>query len=106
MIIDDLGRRTDRRYDKFPVGSRGRANGWITAVSLAGSSAGLLVAGVLLDHGWTYGTVMAMMGIGQLIAATIAFLAYPETAHLSLEQLNPEDRADLTNRDGSTVTAT
>ena len=35
------------------------------------------------------------MGIGQLIAAVIAFVAYPETAHLSLEQLNPEDRPDV-----------
>jgi MFS family permease len=93
------------RAELFTTGSRGRANGWITAVSLAGSSAGLLAAGVLLDHGWSYGTVMAMMGSGQLIAATIAFFAYPETAHLSLEQLNPEDQADLRGRNGSAITA-
>ena len=33
------------RAELFGTGSRGRANGWITAVSLAGSSVGLLVAG-------------------------------------------------------------
>ncbi len=79
------------RAELFPTGNRGRANGWITAVSLAGSSFGLLAAGALLDRGWTYGAVMALMGIGQLVAAVVAFVAYPETAHLELEQLNPED---------------
>ena len=83
------------RAELFSTGSRGRANGWITAVSLIGSSIGLLIAGYLLDHGWSYGPVMGLMGIGQLIAAAIAFVAYPETAHLSLEQLNPEDQVDL-----------
>ena len=79
------------RAELFPTGNRGRANGWITAVSLAGSSGGLLLAGALLDRGWTYGAVMALMGVGQVVAAIIAFVAYPETAHLELEQLNPED---------------
>jgi MFS family permease len=83
------------RAELFGTGTRGRANGWITAVSLAGSSVGLIAAGYLLDRGWSYGAVMGVMGIGQLVAAVIAFLAYPETAHLSLEQLNPEDRPDL-----------
>jgi len=92
------------RSELFSTGSRGRANGWITAVSLVGSSVGLLVAGVLLDRGWTYGVVMAVMGIGQLIAATIAFVAYPETAHLTLEQLNPEDRVDADRRDPGVTT--
>lgn len=86
------------RAELFTTGSRGRANGWITAVSLAGSSFGLLAVGILLDRGWSYGTVMAMMGIGQLVAAAIAFFAYPETAHLSLEQLNPEDQVDMARR--------
>ncbi|MFT3853611.1 MAG: MFS transporter [Ilumatobacteraceae bacterium] len=83
------------RSELFSTGSRARANGWITAISLAGGSIGLLAAGVLLDRGWTYGAVMALMGIGQLAAAAIAFVAYPETAHLTLEQLNPEDQVDV-----------
>ena len=49
---------------------------------------------------------MGLMGIGQLIAAAIAFVAYPETAHLSLEQLNPEDQVGpRRRRDCRTVTA-
>ena len=34
---------------------------------------------------------MLLMGFGQLLAAAIAFFAYPETAHLELEQINPQD---------------
>jgi MFS family permease len=79
------------RAELFPTGNRGRVNGWLTAISLAGSSVGLLVAGELLDNGWTYGQVMGVLGLGQVFAAVIAFAAYPETAHLELEAINPED---------------
>jgi MFS family permease len=79
------------RTEMFPTGNRGRANGWITALSLGGGSIGLVVAGYLLDHNWSYGQVMLVMASGQLVAAVLAFIAYPETAHLELEQLNPED---------------
>ena len=79
------------RTELFPTGNRGRANGYITALSLAGSSIGLIAVGGLVDHGWTYGKAMLLVGLGQLVAAVIAFLAYPETAHLELEQINPQD---------------
>lgn len=79
------------RTELFPTGNRGRANGWITAISLAGSSVGLVVAGWLVDRGWSYGRTMLVLGTGQLVAAVLAFTAYPETAHLELEELNPED---------------
>jgi MFS family permease len=81
------------RTELFPTGNRGRANGWITAISLGGSSIGLVAAGWLVDRGWTYGEAMLVLGTGQLVAAVLAFAAYPETAHLELEQLNPEDPA-------------
>jgi len=79
------------RTELFPTGNRGRANGYITALSLAGSSAGLLLVGALVHHGWSYGKSMLLVGFGQLIAAVIAYVAYPETAHLELEQINPQD---------------
>jgi MFS family permease len=79
------------RTELFPTGNRGRANGYITALSLAGSSAGLLVVGALVHRGWTYGQSMLVVGFGQLLAAIIAYFAYPETAHLELEQINPQD---------------
>ncbi|HEY4609062.1 MAG TPA: MFS transporter, partial [Ilumatobacteraceae bacterium] len=79
------------RTELFPTGNRGRANGYITALSLAGSSAGLLVVGALVHRGWTYGQSMLVVGFGQLLSAIIAYFAYPETAHLELEQINPQD---------------
>ena len=79
------------RTEMFPTGNRGRANGYITALSLAGSSVGLLIVGALVHHGWSYGRSMLLVGFGQLLAAVIAYVAYPETAHLELEQINPQD---------------
>jgi YNFM family putative membrane transporter len=79
------------RTELFPTGNRGRANGFITALSLAGSSIGLLLVGALVHRGWSYGESMLLVGLGQLLAAAIAFVAYPETAHLELEQINPQD---------------
>ncbi|HEY0521251.1 MAG TPA: MFS transporter [Ilumatobacteraceae bacterium] len=79
------------RTELFPTGNRGRANGFITALSLAGSSIGLLLVGALVHRGWSYGESMLVVGTGQVLAAVIAFLAYPETAHLELEQINPQD---------------
>jgi MFS family permease len=79
------------RTELFPTGNRGRANGFVTALSLAGSSIGLVVVGGLVDRGWSYGEAMLLVGGGQLLAALIAYLAYPETAHLELEQINPQD---------------
>lgn len=79
------------RAELFATGSRGRANGWLTAISLAGGSVGLVIAGQLIDRGWSFGSTMALLAIGQVIAAVIAYLWYPETAHLELEQLNPQD---------------
>ena len=79
------------RTELFPTGNRGRANGYITALSLAGSSFGLLLVGGLVHRGWSYGQSMLVVGFGQLVAAAIAYIFYPETAHLELEQINPQD---------------
>jgi MFS family permease len=79
------------RTELFPTGNRGRANGYVTALSLAGSSVGLLLVGGLVHRGWSYGQAMLVVGIGQLVAAALAYIFYPETAHLELEQINPQD---------------
>jgi MFS family permease len=79
------------RAELFPTGSRGTANGLLTAVSLAGGSIGLLAVGGLRNAGWSYATAIGLMGIGQLIATVIAVGGYPETAHLELEEINPGD---------------
>jgi MFS family permease len=78
----------------FPTGNRGKASGLISALSLVGSSIGLLAAGWALDRTIGYGTVMAILAIGPLVVAALVIILYPETAHHELEDLNPEDRID------------
>ncbi len=79
------------RAEMFPTGNRGRANGLITATALLSGSIGILLVGYLRDRGLSFGEVIGLVAIGQLVAAALAFRCYPETAHLELEQLNPED---------------
>lgn len=79
------------RTELFPTARRGQAGGYLAALALGGGSVGLLTAGALLDRGWSYGQVMGMLAGGQVIAALVALTTYPETAHHTLEELNPED---------------
>jgi len=76
----------------FPTGRRGLAAGVISTCSLVGSSAGLLLAGWLLDRDASYGQVMALLSTGPLIVAVLVLTRFPETAHADLDDLNPEDR--------------
>jgi len=75
----------------FPTALRGKANGLITVGSVVGSAVGLTVAGRLGDHFGRLGPGIAMLGLGPLVVAALVILFYPETAHLELEELNPED---------------
>jgi MFS family permease len=81
------------RTELFPTARRGQAGGYLSALALVGGSAGLLTAGALLDRGWSYGHVMGVLAAGQAVAAVVALITYPETAHHTLEELNPEDAA-------------
>ena len=56
------------------------------------------MVGALVHRGWSYGQSMLVVGFGQLLAAVIAYVAYPETAHLELEQINPQDALTQTLR--------
>ncbi|MEO1056987.1 MAG: MFS transporter [Actinomycetota bacterium] len=80
------------RNELFPTGNRGRASGLLTASALVGGIFGLIATGLLLDESWGFGSVMAVMGIGQFVVTALVLLAYPETAHTELETLNPEDQ--------------
>jgi MFS family permease len=81
------------RAELFPTGNRGRAAGLLTASALVGGIGGLLLAGVLLDGGWSYGSVMGLLSMGQVVVIVTVLTAFPETAHRELEDLNPEDAA-------------
>jgi MFS family permease len=80
------------RAELFPTGNRGRVAGLLSATALLGGIGGLLLAGVLLDGTWTYGWVMGVLALGQIIVVFTVLTSYPETAHRTLEDLNPEDR--------------
>lgn len=80
------------RGELFPTGVRGLAGGLIMTSSLLGGIIGLVGAGSVLDTGTSYGTVMLVLVAGPLLASMIVWFRYPETAHLSLEDINVEDK--------------
>jgi MFS family permease len=75
----------------FPTALRGRANGLITLAGVLGSGTGLAIEGHLADRWGRIGPGIAVLGVGPLVVAGLVILLYPETAHLELEDLNPED---------------
>lgn len=75
----------------FPTSLRGRANGIIAILGVTGSVIGLLVAGYLSDRWNGLGPALAVLSIGPALMAMLVLVAYPETAHRELEELNPED---------------
>ncbi len=75
----------------FPTGLRSRANGVISVLGVVGSAIGLLTAGALADRWGDLGPALAVLAVGPLAMALLVLLAYPETAHRELEEINPED---------------
>ena len=76
----------------FGTHRRGRSNGVITTVGVAGSALGNLVAGRLSDAlGGQLGPALLLLAIGPLIVAVLVMWKYPETAGQELEDINPED---------------
>ena len=78
----------------FPTSLRGRANGIIAILGVTGSVTGLLTAGWLSERWDGLGPALALLSIGPLVMAVLVLVAYPETAHRELEDINPEDRID------------
>jgi len=79
------------RNELFPTAKRSIASALITTAALLGGSAGLIVAGSLLERDISYGTVMLTFASGPVLVAILVAFVYPETAHRKLEDLNPED---------------
>ena len=79
------------RSELFPTAHRNMASILIMVASLIGGSIGLVVAGFLLDSGMSYGRVMLTFALGPVLVALLVAFKYPETAHLELEDINPED---------------
>lgn len=77
----------------FGTVTRGRANGLITNIGVAGSALGLLTVGWLSDElGGQIGPAVALTAVGPLAVAILVVTKFPESAGLELEELNPEDR--------------
>ncbi len=76
----------------FATTARGRANGLITVLGVTGSAVGLLVVGALSDRSGGLAAAMPVVALGPALLAVLIVVAYPETAHLELEDINPEDR--------------
>jgi putative MFS transporter len=76
----------------FPTSLRGRANGIIAILGVAGSVIGLVTAGYLSERWDGLGPALALLSVGPLAMALLVLIAYPETAHRELEELNPEDQ--------------
>lgn len=74
----------------FPTARRGATRGGLTGVATAGSVAGLLIAGVLVDS-LGYGQAFVWLGAALLVAAALAMFV-PETAGIELEELNERRR--------------
>ena len=74
----------------FGTRSRGKANGLVSIAGVAGSTLGLLVASHLSDR-IGLGKSLAILSVGPLLVAGLVLVAYPETAQLELEQINPDD---------------
>jgi MFS family permease len=84
------------RAELFPTGNRSKAAGMVTATALIGGVIGLIATGSLIDRGWSFGSVMAMLALSQVVVVVLVVVAYPETAHLELEEINPEDELFVT----------
>jgi MFS family permease len=75
----------------FPTSLRGRANGVIAVLGVAGTIAGLVAAGWLSDRWGGLAPALALLCLGPVVVGILVLAAYPETAHRELEALNPED---------------
>ncbi len=75
----------------FPTALRGRANGILQTAAVVGSSAGLLIVGHLVDRWGHMSSAMSVVLVGPVLVAVLLAFAYPETAHRTLEEVNPED---------------
>jgi MFS family permease len=79
------------RPELFPTSLRGRASAMLELIALAGSGAGLLLVGYLSDRWGDFVRPMALLAIAPLIVIVLVLTLFPETAHRSLEEINPED---------------
>ena len=79
------------RPELFPTGLRGKAAGVLEVIGVCGSAVGLIFVGRLADRWGSFAGPIAIVALAALGVAVLVLVAFPETAHRSLEDLNPED---------------
>lgn len=79
------------RGELAPTAKRQTSSFLVTVSALLGGSVGLIAGGTLINHHWSYGTVMLMFSSVSVVIAVMVWVFYPETAHRELEELNPQD---------------
>ena len=76
----------------FPTSLRSRSAGVIAALYAAGGVTGLVATGVLSSHFGSLAPAFAVLAFGPAVLVVLIVRAYPETAGIELEDLNPADR--------------
>ena len=87
----------------FPTSLRGRANGIVSMTAMGGSVVGLVAAGRLEEALGSFGRALGVLAVAPLVMAAVVLALFPETARRELEDLNPEDRTDGTDRTGGSL---
>lgn len=77
----------------FATSQRGRSNGILTVIGVAGGALGLLLVGQLAERWDSFGQVFAIFSVAPLAVIALVFFMFPETAQKELEMLNPADKA-------------
>ena len=77
----------------FATSQRGRSNGILTVIGVAGGALGLLLVGQLAERWDSFGQVFAIFSFAPLAVIALVFFLFPETAQQELETLNPTDKA-------------
>ena len=76
----------------FATSQRGRSNGILTVIGVAGGALGLLMVGQLAERWDSFGQVFAILSVAPLAVIALVFFLFPETAQKELETLNPADK--------------
>jgi MFS family permease len=77
----------------FPTSLRSRSAGVVATAYAAGGVTGLVATGLLSSAFGTFAPAFAVLSIGPFLLVLLIVWAYPETARIELEDLNPVDRA-------------
>ena len=77
----------------FPTEVRSTSNALLIVISVVGSAAGLVLAGVLSDPLGGLGRAVALTGIASFAAAVLVVPRLPESVSQLLEEISPTDAA-------------